>query len=182
MTRVGARTDLPLSVSGQSQAETLAVHFLAVLPEGFAKVLCSPLTRTRQTAATILALRPDAPNIEPVEFLREIDYGPDENQPETEVIARIGQHALDEWEESAVPPPGWDVDPTHLKQSWVKLLNDQTDGPVLIVTSNGIARFVLDAVTDFLTEPRSIKLKTGAYGALSVADDKVSLVEWNIRP
>ena len=34
-------------------------------------------------------------------------YGPDEGKPETEVVARIGQKALDEWERAAIVPDGW---------------------------------------------------------------------------
>jgi broad specificity phosphatase PhoE len=65
--RIGARTDLPLVESGRAQAEALAAHFAA---QGirFARCLCSPLLRTRQTAAIV------APYcaIEPTEWLREI--------------------------------------------------------------------------------------------------------------
>lgn len=186
VTRVGARTDLPLSQSGQAQADALAKHFAARHPEGFDMAFCSPLLRTRQTAETILAGYEKAPDLRTLEFLREIDYGPDENQPEEKVIARIGEAALEAWDRDAVPPPGWEVSPDRLIAEWASLLNTLSAPPsfppVLIVTSNGIARFVLDAVVKMACEPDSIKLKTGAYGLIRTCETGATLMDWNVRP
>jgi len=186
VTRVGARTDLPLSQSGRAQAAALAEHFQDLIPNGFDMVFSSPLLRTRQTAEAILKSYETAPEIRTLEFLREIDYGPDENRPEEEVVARIGQAALDAWDEKAVPPPGWDVSPESLIAEWASLLNTlsapNSFPPVLIVTSNGIARFVLDAVTKMECDPASIKLKTGAYGRIRTYSTGATLFDWNVRP
>ncbi|MEM6654012.1 MAG: histidine phosphatase family protein [Pseudomonadota bacterium] len=186
VTRVGARTDLPLSESGKTQANALARHFVELYPKGFDMAFCSALLRTRQTAATILAAYDTAPDLRTLEFLREIDYGPDENQPEEKVIARIGEAALEAWDRDAVPPPGWDVSPDHLIAEWASLLNTlsapQSFPPVLIVTSNGIARFVLEAVTKMACEPDSIKLKTGAYALIRTYSTGATLLEWNVQP
>lgn len=186
ITRVGARTDLPLSVSGAAQAEALATHFESLAPQGFHAAYCSPLLRTRQTAEAILSAQTSGREFETLEFLREVDYGPDENRPEDEVIARIGEEALRAWDEHAVPPPGWEIEPEQLKAAWrdlfVELGKTSADRPVLIVTSNGIARFLLDAVTAYAAEPASIKLKTGAYGTVRISDEMVTLINWNVRP
>lgn len=186
VTRVGARTDLPLSSSGQAQAEALARHFQTTAPAGFGAAYCSPLLRTRQTAEEILERQDPPLTIETLEFLREVDYGPDENQPEDLVVARIGEAALQAWEERAVPPPGWKVDPVGLRQAWRDLFEDLASLPltlpILIVTSNGIARFLLETITAFEIEPASIKLKTGAYGHVRVRPGEASLMEWNVRP
>lgn len=186
VTRVGARTDLPLSTSGQAQATALAEHFKSVAPQGFSKAYCSPLIRTRQTAQAILDQSFAPPTLETLEFLREVDYGPDENQPEDQVVARIGEAALRAWETEAVPPPGWQIDPDALRAEWRGLfgaLAAMMDAlPVLIVTSNGIARFLLDAITDFDQRPESIKLKTGAYGLVRAAPGSTALASWNVRP
>ena len=186
VTRVGARTDLPLSQSGLEQAAQLSEEFQHIASDGFARAYCSPLLRTRQTADAILAGRDDAPDLETLEFLREVDYGPDENQPEETVIARVGAAALQAWDEAAIPPPGWDLDPEKLRAAWRDLFDHlaiaDLSRPVLIVTSNGIARFALDAVTAFSVQPDSIKLKTGAYGRLNVADQRITLESWNVRP
>jgi len=101
VTRVGGRTDLPLSSSGQAQAAALARHFAAA-GTVFATARSSPLKRTRATAEAILAAVRNAPELTTDLFLREIDYGPDENRPEEEVVARIGKAALDEESANAV--------------------------------------------------------------------------------
>lgn len=187
VTRVGARTDLPLSKSGRVQAEALGRFFRDSVPGGFARAYCSPLLRTRQTADLILhSTNPGRAVEPPLEFLREIDYGPDENQPEDRVIERIGEHAMRLWEDSAVPPPGWMIDPEMIKQQWAALFStlsaDSVAGPVLIVTSNGIARFALDTVSSAETDVASIKLKTGAFGLFEVTGDSVVLKRWGVRP
>lgn len=186
VTRVGARTDLPLSISGQVQAGQLAAHFRESVPQGFGSAFCSELQRTRQTAQAILDAYGAPPDLKVLEFLREVDYGPDENQPEDQVIARIGEAALEAWDRDATPPPGWDVSPDDLVAEWANLLNTlsgpQQSPPVLIVTSNGIARFVLDTVMSVQCEPDTIKLKTGAYGLIRTEPTGATLLKWNARP
>lgn len=186
VTRVGARTDLPLSMSGQTQAAQLADHFASALPDGFSRAYCSPLMRTRQTAEAILAASTAPPPLDTLEFLREVDYGPDENQPEETVLARIGAEALQAWDEAAIPPPGWRLDPDLIRAAWRDLFDEMAAAdvsqPVLIVTSNGVARFALDAVTELPVEPDSIKLKTGAFGHLKVEAGATRLMAWNVRP
>lgn len=180
VTRVGGRTDLPLSVSGRAQAEALAAHFVEA-GIAFASARTSPLKRTRATAEAVLSAQADAPELETASFLREIDYGPDENQPEDKVVARIGADALAAWEQDGVPPPGWRVDPDALIGNWQQLYArlDGVEGDHLIVTSNGIARFALKAAGE---EGRELKLKTGAYGVIELAAGGASVADWNIRP
>ena len=181
-TRVGARTDLSLSVSGHMQAHSLAAHFRDTV---FRAAFCSPLLRTRQTARTILDARPHAPALRILPFLTELDYGPDENQTEETVIARIGAEALAAWDRDATPPPGWQVDPAALRAAWASLLERaaglDADNNVLIVTSNGIARFLPDIV-DSQPEGLDRKLKTGAWGDVDVGPDGSRILDWNLRP
>lgn len=188
VTRVGARTDLPLSSSGQTQAEQLAAYFMLREPEGFIAAYCSPLQRTQQTAETILAAQDDALPPLDEEFLREIDYGPDENRPEDEVVARICEDALKAWEEDAVAPPGWGVDPDSIIQSWrdffgeIAALPSSDPRPALVVTSNGIARFVLKAALVPNDAGFPMKLKTAAFGVVCVDDSGgASVTNWNVR-
>lgn len=183
VTRVGARTDLPLSRSGEAQAQALAQHF-ANTP--LIAAFCSPLLRTRQTARSILQLHRPAPALCIKLFLTEIDYGPDENQPEDKVIARLGSSAIEAWDASATPPPGWQVDPHALIDSWKDLLRAASklpeDATALIVTSNGIARFLLDAVNE-LPDDTPRKLKTGAWGEVAITRSGTSTLKaWNLRP
>jgi probable phosphoglycerate mutase len=181
VTRVGARTDLPLSVSGQEQAQKLAAHFAGTR---FDAALCSVLTRTRQTAWAILSERTDSPALLVAPFLTEIDYGPDENQPEDIVAARLGP-ALEAWDRDGTPPPGWLVDPKAIRAGWRGLLARAASLPetanALVVTSNGIARFLPDVV-DKVPGDIDRKLKTGAWGELLVTGSGSELLSWNQRP
>lgn len=176
VTRVGGRTDLPLSPSGRVQAEALAAHLADI---SFATARSGPLKRTRETAAAILAGRAE-PELTTELFLREIDYGPDENKPEDEVVARIGKTALEAWETHSVPPPGWRVDPAALVGNWQDLFDDLAYefGAHLVVTSNGIARFALAAAGN----TRAGKLRTGAYGVIVLQDGAARAEAWDVRP
>lgn len=184
VTRVGARTDLALSVSGREQAARLADHFSAEGIE-FSHAVAGPLRRTVETAQAILAQQASPAPLQIEPFLREIDYGPDENRPEADVIGRLGADAMERWETEAIVPPGWLVDPAALIESWrgwfASLGPD--GGPVLCVTSNGIARFARLAVAASAPAGGGLKLKTGAWARFDLQDDGTALIaEWNVRP
>jgi len=183
ITRVGARTDLPLSISGIDQARGLAEYFDPKSSEfEFKLAFCSSLLRTYQTADFILASGHDVKSLNTLEFLTEIDYGVDENKPEKDVIARLGQAAITLWDEQAIPPKGWNVEPGRLIQSWKDFFTEyeQFDGDILILTSNGIARFALDAVDEITTEA-SRKLRTAAFGIIEIENGHSKLTAWDIR-
>lgn len=177
VTRVGGRTDLPLSSSGRAQADALARHFAG---KPFASARSGPLKRTRETAAAILAAQANPPELTTDLFLREIDYGPDENRPEEDVIARIGKPAIEAWERDFAPPPGWRVDPAALIGNWQETFAELRDQPGdhLIVTSNGIARFALTAAG---ATGRNGKLATAAWGVIALEGDEAQVDAWNVR-
>lgn len=177
VTRVGGRTDLPLSVSGRAQAEALGRHFATT---AFATARSGPLKRTRETAHAILATQASAPELVTDLFLREIDYGPDENRPEDDVLARIGKPALDAWERNSIVPPGWRVDPDALIGNWQETFHELANqsGNHLIVTSNGIARFALNAAGAPRTDA---KLGTAAWGVIVVDGGEARVEAWNVR-
>ena len=180
VTRVGGRTDLRLSPSGQVQAKALGEHF-ATQGARFHRLLAGPLIRTRETASLVGSRLGYPISIEIEEGLREIDYGPDENRPEEEVVARIGEAALAAWENEATPPPGWKVDAAGLEDFWRALVSHwlESNETWAVVTSNGIARFALTALGE--TSSR-LKLRTGAYGVISHENDKLTLASWDLRP
>ncbi|MEO0551203.1 MAG: histidine phosphatase family protein [Pseudomonadota bacterium] len=186
VTRVGGRTDLPLSQSGQMQAEALASYFARAGVQ-FDSIYSSPLKRTFQTAEAIAKAQPEARAIQAVEFLREIDYGPDENRPEAEVVARIGEAALQLWESQAVVPDGWEVAPDRLIAAWGEFLSELATADAarthLIVTSNGIARFALKALGNAVSDAHTLKLATGAFGLLELNEaGGFEVRSWNVRP
>jgi probable phosphoglycerate mutase len=186
-TRVGARTDLPLVDTGIEQAKAIGEHFRAKSFE-FNRIFCSPLLRTRQTAENALVSMGLAQDVDVLNFLGEIDYGPDENKPEADVIARIGQDALTLWDQHAIAPEGWIVDTDFMIGDWLSFgeyakehFKDQT---ILLVTSNGTARFApyLTGDYDAFRADNDIKLKTGAYGILSHNGESWQSECWNVRP
>jgi len=178
--RVGARTDLPLSVSGRVQAMKLAAMF-AREQAGFTHACCGPLARTRETAELILRGQAFPPELEMELFLREIDYGPDENQPESEVVRRIGEVAIADWESDGVVPPGWVVDVRALEDAWRDAFSRwaRDGGRRLVVTSNGVARFALSAIGETRFGRR---LATGAFGLIRLDGAAACAQAWNVRP
>ncbi len=182
--RIGARTDLPLSSSGIRQAEALGRY----LAEGHRRVdaiVSSPLKRTTQTAAMIAAALDPALSVGTEPFLTELDHGHDEGRPEADVIARIGEAAITLWEREGIPPDGWQVDAAGLIEGWKdffsRVSRDWPDGRVVAVTSNGIARYALEATGNAAGHPR--KLRTGAFGVIDIgAGRQTSVRSWDERP
>ncbi|MFR8206548.1 MAG: histidine phosphatase family protein [Alphaproteobacteria bacterium] len=116
ITRVGARTDLPLT---ETERGTNVGRYLKdgdLIP---AKAFAAPLKRTVETAKLAIEAMGCTIPLELDESFREVDYGPDENKPEEEVIARIGQDALDKWNKDAIVPDGWKVDPQAIINNWL---------------------------------------------------------------
>jgi probable phosphoglycerate mutase len=196
LTRVGGRTDLPLVEKGEAQARALGRYLRDhdLLPD---VVYSSTLQRTRKMAELALKEAGTPLPVYALDIFNEIDYGPDENKPEDEVVARVGKEALSLWNEKAIVPDGWRVDPDEIINNWRRFAHQitKTDDTltnhimdisetVLVVTSNGIARFAPHITDDFegFLQKFSIKLKTGAIGILGFSDNKWTLKEWNIVP
>ena len=176
--RIGAGTDLPLVESGRAQADRLGQWFAAqgLNPD---HIHSGPLSRARETASRIAAAL-NQPVTGTLPWLNEIDHGPDEGLPEAQVLARIGQQALTQWDAQATPPPGWTVNAPSRIAAWQHYFAKSGEGTDLLVTSNGAARFALLALG---LSSASLKLRTGAYGELTVAlDGAVTLCNWDQRP
>lgn len=182
-TRVGRRTDIPLVTSGIEQAQAIQHYFKIhkIQPDA---VYSAELMRTQQTAAYACPGMP----ITLLAAFNEIDYGPDENQTEDRVIARIGQEAIDKWNQAAIVPPGWQVSPDAIIKNWHQfgeMINTKhKDQTVFIVTSNGIARFApyLTGSFEQFCEQHDIKLKTGALASLEFNGNTWDIAFWNLKP
>ncbi len=186
-TRVGGRTDLPLVEKGRAQAKAIGKYIKEnnLIPD---VVYSSNLDRTYDTARIAVKESGASNPVYRLEIFNEIDYGPDENKPESDVIARIGAEAIKAWDEHAIVPEGWKVQPRQIIRNWVEFgaqVNAHDDGEtVLVVTSNGIARFAPYITGDFegFKAEHAIKLATGALGILEHKAGKWHVKEWNIRP
>lgn len=186
-TRAGRNTDIPLVEAGLFQAEALgrALAEKGLIPD---VVYTSSLQRTKQTAHRALEVlnRP----VETISDPRfdEIDYGPDENKTEQDVIARIGQEAIDQWNKNAIAPLGWKVDPEAIKNDWMafadEILAKYPEQVVMVVTSNGVGRFAPYITGDFegFRRQHLLKLRTGAYGIFEYDGHNWHVMEWNSRP
>ena len=186
-TRVGRRTDLPLVASGEAQARRIGdyLRHRQMVPD---VVFAAPLKRSFDTARlAVEALGRDLPISIDARF-NEIDYGLDENQPESAVAARIGDQALRDWNDHAKVPPGWRVDPKAIIDDWLafgdmcrQTFHGQT---VLVVTSNGVARFAPHLTGDFegFRRKHGIKIATGALCFLRVQGSQWLVEQWNVRP
>ena len=185
-TRVGARTDLPLVEKGFMQGRALgeALKQQGLIPD---EVYVSTLQRTQQTAKEALSAMNITRDLTVTPMLDEVDYGPDENQTEETVIKRIGAQAIQDWDEHAIVPDGWIVDPEAMIQGWLDFAAQVQgqDKTILVVTSNGTARFAPHITGDFdaVKQRFTLKLSTGAYGILK-DDEAVTwrMVDWNVRP
>lgn len=180
--RIGVRTDLRLVAKGCEQADALGRAF-AEQGLAFDRALAAPLLRTRETIDRILAYHPAAPEIESADWLTEIDHGPDEDRSEEAVIARIGSQALDAWDRDARVPDGWIVNAEERLKAWRDFW-ESSSGRVLIVTSNGAARFALFADPALRAQAStlpSLKLRTGAYGVIVREAGALRLLAWDQR-
>lgn len=186
--RVGT-TDLPLVATGLAQGRALGSYLKnhQLTPN---IIITSQLKRAIQTAEQAqITMQTNLPIKTTAEF-NEIDYGPDENQPEEDVIARIGTDALRAWESSAMVPMGWKVTPEDIIQTWLDVAGDilkhHQEQTVLIITSNGIARFAPYITGDFeaFHKKHSIKIATGALCVFEHTPEtgKWECLQWNTKP
>ena len=185
--RVGARTDLPLVETERGTNIGKYLKMRTLIP---AVVFAAPLKRTTETARlAIAALDKDIPLVADSRFT-EIDYGPDEGKPETEVVARVGQEAMDAWEREAIVPAGWNVSVDAIIKAWkdfaAEVERDYKDKTVMVVSSNGIIRFAPHLKGDFkkFSEEFDIKVGTGGVCILEKEDGDAywTVKEWGIKP
>ncbi|MCW8470543.1 histidine phosphatase family protein [Fluoribacter gormanii] len=186
--RVGT-TDLPLVDSGLNQGRMLGNYLKnnELIPD---VIFTSKLKRAIQTAEQAQSTMGTNLPIKTLAIFNEIDYGPDENQPEEHVVARLGKEAINAWETHAIVPEGWNVDPSLLIQNWMdfstRIRKEYPGKTCLVVTSNGIARFAPYLTGDFATFSAQYRIKI-ATGALCVFENKEPseawrCLAWNVKP
>lgn len=142
---VGARQDLPLTETGEAQARAIgqALGTAGLKP---ARIICGPLIRTRRTAQIAGEEARFSGAAEIDARLREIDFGAWGGKTDAQVIEEYGEDALRAWREQGRRPAGagWSPDEDTLKDNARAVLADAAagPGPVLLVTSNGVLRYV----------------------------------------
>lgn len=191
-TRVGAKTDLPLVEEHRGRSIGRYLKQQNLIPDS---VYTSPLLRARKTAElAIEELKIQCPIIELAGFT-EIDYGPDENQTEEVVKRRLGHGDIEKgekiiqaWDEKAIVPEGWQVDPKQIISTWKSFSQQVASKPqtVLLVTSNGIIRFAPYLTGDFarFSAEHAIKVATGGVCIFEKEAEEQHWIctEWNFKP
>lgn len=187
-TRCGARTDIPLTLEGLEQGKRLGKYLRRqkLVPD---IIYASALQRAQQTAKSALdGLGLNIPVFQDERF-NEIDYGPDENKPESTVQARLPVLALEHWNKDGEMPDEWSPRPEEIIHTWHDFADHISDFDedqiVLVVTSNGIARFAPHITGDFegFKMNHRLKLSTGALGIMTRTQEEGWIVEdWNIKP
>jgi 2,3-bisphosphoglycerate-dependent phosphoglycerate mutase len=189
VTRVGGKTDLALVDSGLEQGRLIGRWLKRenMIPD---MIFTSNLKRTSQTAEQAQGEMGTQMQTQSLTIFNEIDYGPDENQPEDKVVARLGEEALKKWDAEGVVPNGWNVDPQAIVANWKSFAADlktqQAGKTVMVVTSNGIARFAPHLTGDFdaFRAKHAIKISTGALCIFENDGTSENWIctHWNLKP
>lgn len=203
-TRVGRNTDLELVEEDRGRA--VGKYLLS---KGYTidKAYAAPLKRTMHTVSLALReMNPQLPIISILEF-SEIDYGPDENKTEEEVINRLGmdyiqekgitnyreeeittfgKQIITEWDQKGIVPKGWSVDVNSIVETWHNFANSIRDGEtVMLCSSNGIIRFaphILGIPYDQFCSEHDIKVATGSVSIFNYKSGVWNCEEWNTKP
>ena len=189
---VGANEDVPLTAEGENQARRLAA---ALKSSGIepAAVFCSSLQRAKKYASIVVDdLALDAkPLIHTA--LTEIDYGDWSNLTNHEVETKLGQgEALRLWQDENIWPKNshWGGSEEEMRRVIAELLGAigkdfSPAAAVLVVTSNGILRFIAEEALG----PRAardphfpFKTATGNVGKIHAESGILSIAYWNEIP
>lgn len=209
-TRVGGRTDLELVEEGKGRAIGKYLKDKNLIPT---EVFSAPLKRTTQTAQLAMKELGISGRPTPESAFTEIDYGPDENKTEDAVCLRLGrlvarytgrtpenmtdddliplgEQVISVWNRYAEAPPGWIVDPAEIIEDWkcfaTTMEKEHQGENILLVTSNGIARFAPHLTADFnkFAEENELKIATGGLCIFEKEEGDVhwTCTDWNVRP
>lgn len=204
-TRVGSHTDLPLVEEERGRGIGLYLRKLGLQPD---RILAAPLQRTMSTAALAAEELGCTCPVTPDHRFIEVDYGPDENKTEEEVMARLGkivaaekgldpasltaeeleklgEGVIDQWNATATVPPDWKVDVEQIRSNWHALAAEVAEGEtVLCVSSNGTIRFAPVITGDYegFCESHDIKVATGGVCIFTKeGDGPWTCTEWGVK-
>lgn len=184
-TRVGAHTDLPLVE--EERARGIGRYLKLVKGLTPTRILAAPLQRTLNTARLAAEELGNPAPVTPDARFVEVDYGPDENKSEPEVMARLGRvacasrgldpstltpeqlealgaEAIELWNTQAIAPADWKVDVPGVIAAWQQLAAEVAEGEVVLcVSSNGVIRFAPHITGDYAAfcAEHDIKVPTG---------------------
>lgn len=204
-TRVGSRTDLELVEEERGLGIGRYLLKLGLQPT---RILAAPLKRTMGTARLAAQALASTCDVQPDARFIEVDYGPDENKTEEEVMARLGAvayrqagsdpdsltrqeleakgaEAIERWNTQAIVPDSWQVDVDAIRRNWMELADEVQEGEVLLcVSSNGTIRFAPCITGDYagFCATHDIKVPTGGVCIFTSEDGKTwQCREWGVK-
>ncbi len=188
---VGARTDLPLTAKGKQQALALA-NVLSPAADDIKTIVAGPLRRTREHAEIIAAAWARDHSVLIDERLKEIDYGLWEAKASEEIAEKYGDSELAAWNNHGIWPrsANWKPSEDEVTANIEQLAHElsataNSEGPILLVSSNGILKFFLKLVPgafEEMAEKKALKVATGNYCALENDASGWKLLFWDRPP
>ena len=185
---VGRGEDLPLVESGRAQAEALEE---TLRHAGWTPDTAVSGGLVRQTEHLSIAAGEAVPQFETAR-LDEVDYGPWGGLSTAEIEERFGPDEITAWNERSQWPvaASWPETREQVAGRVAEFAREVASGSmgqrVLVCTSNGILRWLLDLIPGALetaVADGTFKVRTGAAGLLEYAPDGAwSLRCWNLRP
>jgi probable phosphoglycerate mutase len=183
---VGARTNLPLTQEGASQAQRGILHITQKYPR-ISAIVAGPLKRTVETAEIMGAHINQKFAID--ERLTEIDYGQWEGHSNAEITQKFGSKELDDWDQRSIWPDdmGWQPPLPALQERLKAFLDEQhkilstSREPVtrIAITSNGLLRIVYAMVAGTVD---GCKVRTGGVCAMVPFGNRWQITAWNVNP
>ena len=192
-TRVGAKTDIPLVEEHRGKSIGFYLKDNDLMPNA---VFAAPLLRTMKTAELAIEAMELQMKVLPLKDFTEVDYGPDENKTEEEVMSRLGngnpeegKKIIDAWNRDATVPDGWNIDPNQIIKTWhnfAKQIVAEKYQTVLLITSNGILRFAPHITGNFenFILKHDIKVATGGVCFFEKKHNEPvwTCTAWNVKP
>lgn len=201
-TRVGAHTDLPLVEEERARGIGRYLKQKGLMPT---RILAAPLQRTLRTAELAAEELGSPCAVQPDSRFIEVDYGPDENKTEPEVMRRLGRvaagakaaeltaaelealgaQAIELWNTQAIVPAGWQVEVPAIITAWQQLAAEVAEGETLLcVSSNGVIRFAPHITGDYagFCAEHDIKVPTGGVCIFTCGEDGTwRCTEWGVK-
>lgn len=189
----GSTNDLPLVEKGFEQAENVAKWLAAhnIVPD---QIYASRLKRVHDFATTIKKRNGLACDLTEDDRLAEVDYGAWTGLTDEAVAQEFGQEVIDAWRENnRFPPDGqWgerQSDVYSRTEAFIKDLifaHEKSDKTILVISSNGILRFLLKALSSDLYNTQvnegGVQVKTGRLCLVDFEGTKPHLKFWNQDP
>jgi len=182
---VGRETDLPLVDKGLEQAAAAAdaLKRKGLIPDA---IYCASLQRTRRFATIVAeSLGLAAPVIDP--RLDELDYGSWAGRSNDEILAAdpSAAAAMEAWNGSDSWPhaAGWvsrrETVMAGLESFAAERLAPGLHSRPLVVSSNGILRFLPRLLLEKTTQLPSFKMRTGHLGLIERGEGRAQLRAWD---